>query len=653
MLSITVLLIFGCTEFLDLVPDSQLTLDMIFSMKEDAWNALAKVYSYIPADERMGRTPWLLGDEYMTSAQENRDHNRPAMNIMRGNQTASDPQLGYWQGTGGASHLYKGIRNANIFLEKIDLVSDMPPQEIAEWKSQVKFLKAYFHFILLRSYGPIIIYDEAMPADATGDDVYKTRSKVDDCFDYIIKLIDESIPDLRETTSSTNLGQINQIIAKAMKARILLYRASPFYSGNKEYYEDFLDLDGKPYFPVYDTQEDTKRKWKDALDAVEEALTACDNAGVELYHYEKAMFAYDRNDADTVPERMQTLYDLRMLVCDPWNKELIWGLSNVDAGADPISNFTNIMLPDSYLPGSELANNSTHCDQNVGATYHMLETYYTKNGLPPEEDQSFNWASRHNIIVTPGVETLEYEAYRGFLQPGASTIYFYTNREPRFYANLGITGGYWRAHEMKISTDFLADSYYGGGGFLSAKADNYIYTGIGIQKFVHPESKAGHWMRLVAFPFPVIRLADLYLMKAEALNEYLDAPTQDVYDAINAVRTRAGIPAVEASWGGEFVKADFLDKHKTKDGMREIIKRERANELAFEGARYWDLVRWRDAVGEFSKPAVGWSPLKSTVEAFFVQEIKQIRKFSYRDCLTPIHINELNKNSNLKQNPGW
>jgi hypothetical protein len=653
VLTVMAFLTFGCTEFLDLVPDSQLTLDMIFSMKEDAWNALAKVYSYIPHDENVNNTYWLLGDEYMTSASENKNRSYASMNIMRGNQTASDPQLGYWQGSGNVPHLYRGIRNANIFLEKIDQVSDMSPQEITDWKSQVKFLKAYYHFILLRSYGPIIIYDDAMSANATGDDLYRRRSKVDDCFDYIVNLIDDAIPGLQEITSTTYLGQINQVIAKSMKARILLYRASPFYSGNREYYEDFLDLDGKPYFPVYDTEEDTRRKWKDALDAVEEALSACEKAGVQLYRYEKTVYPYDRGDADTVPARMQTLYDLRMVVCDPWNRELIWGLSNVSAGSNPISNYTNIMLPDSYLPGSELANNSAHCDQVLGATYHMLESYYTKNGLLPNEDKSFNWASRHNIVVTPGSETPEYDEVRGFLQPGASTIYFYLNREPRFYANLGITGGYWRAHEMRISTDFLADSYYGGGGFLSAKADNYIYTGIGVQKLVHPESKAGHWMRVVAFPYPVIRLADLYLMKAEALNEYLDAPTQEVYNAVNAIRTRAGIPTVEESWGGEYARPEVFNKHKTKEGMRSIIKQERANELAFEGARFWDLVRWRDAVGELSKPATGWLPLKASVEAFFVQEIKQVRKFSFRDCLTPLHINELNKNSNLKQNPGW
>jgi hypothetical protein len=642
---------FGCTEFLDLVPDSELTLDMIFAMKEDAWNALAKVYSYMPRDEIRDNSSWLLGDEYMTHEDEQNGKWYPPMNIMRGNQSASDPQLGYWQGSGGAPHLYSAIRTANIFIAKIDEVTDMSPQEIADWKAQAKFLKAYYHFLLLRSYGPIIINDEAMPADAVGDALYKRRSKVDDCFDYIIRTINEAIPNLKPISSATESGQVNQLVAKSIKARVLLYRASPFFSGNRDYYEDFVDFDGKPYFAVFDQETDTKRKWKEALDAIDTALIACRQAGIDrLYEYEKPIFAYDRGNFDTVPDRMKTLYDLRMLICDPWNKELIWGMSNVTPESQFISNYTNIAVPPQFA--EDLSAHYGYCDCELAASYHMVEAYYTKNGLPPVEDKTFRWASRHNIVDIPGVEFPEYDAeYRGYLQPGAQTIYYYLNREPRFYANLGITGGYWRTHEVKYPTDFLAGGL--AGGRYGDVGNHYLYTGIGIQKFVHPQSKEGHWMRVVLFPYPLIRLADLYLMKAEAMNEYLDAPNQEVWDAVNLVRTRAGIPNVEDAWGGVNAKPEAFNKHISKVGMREIIKMERGIELAFEGVRFWDLLRWKDAVGELSKPVIGWMAKKTTVESFFVQEVKQTRRFSFRDCLTPLRVSELNRNSNLKQNPGW
>ncbi|MDR2473605.1 MAG: RagB/SusD family nutrient uptake outer membrane protein [Tannerella sp.] len=641
----------GCTEFLDIVPDSQLTLEMIFYMKEDAWNALAKCYSYLPYDGSVGNTPWLMGDEYMSCVQENKESWWNGMTIMRGKQTATDPKIGYWQGSGGATDMYQALRTCNIFLDKISLTSDLTPIDRADWIAQVTFLKAYYHFILLRSYGPIIIADKEVSANATGDDIYQYRSKVEDCFTYILNLIDEAIPNLRETTSTTELGQVNQVIAKAIKARILLYRASPFYSGNRDYYEDFLDFDGQPYFAVNDSEADTQRKWTEALTAINEALTAATTAGVKMYEFEKVPFAIDRGTIDS-SAILKTVYDLRYEIVDPWNRELIWGFSN---SAGNIPNYTNIMLPDRYNPGNEMVLNQSHSDQQLGATYHMLEYFYTKNGLPITEDKTFSYSTRLNLITTPGAEDPEYLPYRGIMQPGAITISMYMNREPRFYAHLGITGGYFRSHEQRITTDFLADfpDYdNSGGGFYSGHADNYISTGIAVQKLVHPESKSGHAFRLVRYPFPAARLADLYLMKAEALNETLSAPNQEVYDALNVVRRRAGIPDVEVVWADASL-ARTTGKHLTKAGMREIIKQERSLELAFEGHRFWDLIRWKDAVAALTQPVIGWSPLKSTHEAFFVQEIKQTRKFSFRDCLWPISLGELNRNSNLKQNPGW
>ena len=196
--------------------------------------------------------------------------------------------------------------------------------------------------------------------------------------------------------------------------------------------------------------------------------------------------------------------------------------------------------------------------------------------------------------------------------------------------------------------------YAGGhGGFNSSQhTTDYYETGIGIKKFVHMESKSGHWARTVKYPYPIIRLADLYLMKAEALNEYYDTPTQEVYDAINVVRERAGVPNVEHVWSdASIVKS--VNKHKTKEGMRDIILQERSIEFAFEGSRFWDMVRTKRAVMEFSTPVWGWKYTGNTGSDFFNLEVKQTRRFTITDCLWPIDLNEMNTNSNLVQNPGW
>ena len=191
------------------------------------------------------------------------------------------------------------------------------------------------------------------------------------------------------------------------------------------------------------------------------------------------------------------------------------------------------------------------------------------------------------------------------------------------------------------------------GGFNSSQhSTDYYETGIAVKKFVHPESKSGAWQRTIKYPYPIMRLADLYLMKAEAYNEYNDSPVPQVYEAINRVRERAGVPDVETVWSDPSI-VRTVNKHKTKEGMRDIILQERGIELAFEGSRFWDMLRTKRAVMEFSTPVWGWTYTGATGAQFFNLEVKQIRRFTITDCLWPIDLNEMNTNSNLIQNPGW
>ena len=636
----------SCAKYLDVVPDNVLTLEDLFKQKEEAWDALAKVYSYMPTDDQTHVTTWTLGDEWLGRLDYNNNTgDLRAMRIMRGLQTVSDPQLGCWSGTGGGKRMYEGIRQANVFLANIDKVPDMTDPAKKEWKAQVKFLKAYYNFLLVQRYGPIVLADKLVTADATADQLFLPRSKVNECFDYIIGLIDEAIPDLTERTSSLNLGQVDQVVAKAIKARVMLFRASPFYNGNMEYFGDFLDHDGNNFFPMtYD-----KEKWKGAIDAINDAMEACNANGIELSTYDKEPYAFDRQDYDANTTNLKKLYDLRMVIVEPWNKELIWGYSNINIyDQGELAHSSNIRLPEGY--GDGVINEPSYSWQWMGASYRMAERYYTKNGVPIDEDLSFDLDNKWDVTISPGEGSPEYEELRGIMQPGVETIKLYLNREPRFYANLGITGGYWRTHGVRINT-----MMYGGkdGGYNSSQhTTDFIETGIGVKKFVHPESKSGAWQRTIKYPYPIIRLADLYLMKAEALNEYNDVPTQEVYDAINMVRARAGIPNVEVVWSdASIVKS--VNKHKTKEGMRNIILQERGIELAFEGNRYWDMLRYKKATSEFSAPVWGWTYTGQTGADFFILEAKQTRKFTIRDCLWPIDLNEMNTNSKLIQNPGW
>lgn len=644
-------MLISCTEYLDVVPDNTLKLENIYATKEDAYDALAKIYSFMPRDWNTHETMWQLGDEYLgriDASVQNNTGNLRGERIMRGLQTVGSPLLGSWSGTGGAKPHYDAIRTTNVFLQYIVNTRNLADNERADWIAQATFLKAYYHFLLLQKYGPIVISDKVIEPDALSDELFLSRSKVEDVFDFILKLMDEAIPNLTERAEENNLGQIDQIAAKAIKARVLYFRASPFYSGNKEFFGDFMDTDGKPFFPIDDTAEQTKAKWQEALTAINEAIEIAENNGKGLFHYEKEPYVKDRDFYEKNPDRMKTYYDLRMLICDPWNKELLWGYSNVDIYSQgELAHSTNIRLP----AGFEGSVNVPEFSWNwLGTTYAMAERYYTENGLPIEEDLSFNYNTRLDAYLTPGVEDPDYAHIAGLMQPNQPTINLYMNRELRFYANLGVTGGYWRSHFEIIPVYMMSGT--NGGYNPSVNATDFFGSGIGLQKMVHPESRSSNWQRQVKFPYPIIRMADLYLMKAEVLNEIKGSPDQEVWDAINVVRERAGIPNVEEVWSNSSLTRT-PNKHRDKAGMRDIILHERSVEFAFEGIHFWDMLRHKRAHIEFSTPIQGWYYKGTTPSTFFVLSVIQARRFTIRDYLWPIDLNELNTNGKLSQNPGW
>ncbi|GAP72777.1 RagB/SusD domain-containing protein [Candidatus Symbiothrix dinenymphae] len=651
----------SCSDFLDVVPDKSMTLESVFVTKEEAYNALAKAYSYLPHEE-WRQSSWLLGDEWVQpqhlDGQDNNGNQYKAIWIMRGGrQSATASLLGRWRtgppsaegsnsvGPPQAPNLYEGINTCNLFISRVDGINDMEAEEIADWKAQVTFLKAYYHFLLLQQYGPIIIMDELTSPDAEPSKLYYSRSKIDKCFNYITATMKAAIQNLQLQKEGADLGQVTKVAAQSILAKVLVWRASPFYSGNDDY-RNFNDWDGQPFFPQDDAAT-TKNKWKEAEEAVDAAIALCPSSGVELYHYDnKRMLLEDIPDLRKNP-RIQTLYDLRWVITDPWNKELIWGNSN-----------SRVILDNDYylLGDAQIRQNTPIAHQNVemlshnflGATYKTLERFYTKNGLPLDDDNdpSFDPARRGDHPVNTPDTTGGNYAYLGFLQSNFPTVQLNLNREPRFYANLGITGGYWRSYGTRISTSMYSgqNGAYGG--------NNRFWSGIGVQKIVHPNSKNQAWGQIANYPTPIIRMADLYLMKAEARLQYLGAPDPDVYAAINEVRTRAGIPTVQVAYT-TYAKSSVSTNYQTKDGLLDIILNERGNEFAFEGHRFWDMLRYKRAVTEFSIPVTGWNYNGGDAASFFQQSLLQERLFTLRDCLWPIPTLELTKNVKLKQNPGW
>lgn len=128
---------------------------------------------------------------------------------------------------------------------------------------------------------------------------------------------------------------------------------------------------------------------------------------------------------------------------------------------------------------------------------------------------------------------------------------------------------------------------------------------------------------------PLIRLADVMLMFAEARNEMLSSPDMKVYNAINAIRNRVNMPDVPQGL--------------TKEQMRKKIRHERMVELCGEGKRYDDIRRWGIA--------------KQMVDGVWMKTFTgiKIRQRGFPDWfyLWPIPQSEIDINPNLTQNPGW
>lgn len=144
--------------------------------------------------------------------------------------------------------------------------------------------------------------------------------------------------------------------------------------------------------------------------------------------------------------------------------------------------------------------------------------------------------------------------------------------------------------------------------------------------------------------FIIIRYADVLLMYAEALNE-IEGPTTDVYNAINQVRQRANQPV--------------LNNSLTKEAMREKIKHERRVELAGEGLRYFDIVRWKIADVVFANNLEGYdkqnlkNPTNPNEWKFSSTNVLKTNWNPSKGYLWPIPGEERLLNSNLTQNEGY
>lgn len=621
----------SCNSFLDIVPDNVPVIDHAFTNAMEAEKYLFTCYSYLPGSgEPSGNIGMTAGDEIWLNMPNHVA--APAWDyIAKGVRSADKSQPDFWKGSDYTYALFVGIRDCNTFLENIEdmsKVADLTADKRARWIAEAKFLKAYYHYYLLRMYGPIPIVDRNLPVSASPEEVQVKRQPFDDCVKYIVDLLDECNPDLPAviTNRQSELGRITKPINRAVKARVLLLAASPLFNGNSDL-ANFRDNDGLPLF----ASEEDSGKWAQAADAAREAIESAENAGHDLYYFDDAPFE--------ISETTKTQLSVRQAVCDRWNDEVVWGRSGGRGRAG--ATLQNACMP--MLDASMNINAVRGC---MAPTLQVVEEFYTRNGVPIEEDKTLDFTEINELRTATADERYNF-------QEGYITARINFDRENRFYADIGFDGGKWIMEYHPSRSD--VDTYV-----LQAKVGQLGYgqvqgatssTGYFTKKLVHWESGFGNTTAgVVEYAWPEIRLAEIYLMYAEALNE-AEGPVADVHLYLNKVRSRAGLESVEASWRKYSTNPTKPD---TKEGMREIIRRERLIELALEGHRYWDLLRWKLATDYFNQPITGWDVSQSDAEAYY--QVKTIYNRTFvapRDYFNPIPNSEMNVNGNLVQNPGW
>ncbi|MDR2775952.1 MAG: RagB/SusD family nutrient uptake outer membrane protein, partial [Tannerella sp.] len=241
LILIPCMFIFSC-NYLDVVPDNIPTIDDGFKNRYEAERFLYGCFSYLPSFASASSNPALLGGDEIWII-DPIDYIDPVLwYIARGNQGTEVPLANYWSSqqainrgelVRGGRALFTALSDCNIFIENIHKPYDLSDEERIRWVAEVKFIKAFYHFWLLRMYGPVPVIKENRPVSAKGEDAQIYREPIDDVVEYIVSLLDEAVEDLPERIEDQmrEMGRPTKAIALAVKAQTLTLAASPLFNG--------------------------------------------------------------------------------------------------------------------------------------------------------------------------------------------------------------------------------------------------------------------------------------------------------------------------------------------------------------------------------------------------------------------------------------
>lgn len=623
LITLSFLLLLTSCEYLDVVPEGKATQDDIWKTTQQAEKYRYYMRIYMPNLIGYDWSPDQFAGDDMITGGVGTTYWFSSKSLIYGEENANVTYFGRWapySTSGGTNYdIYRGIRYAFYLLDNVYKVPAISPENAARYAGEAWYLIGYYHQLLLEYYGPIILVKRYIPNDAPDSEIFAPRSPYDECVKYIAECYDKAAELLPETVIDTELGLPTRMSALSYKARLLLYAASPLVNGNS----DYVGFDNHDGTPLMNTTYDPE-KWKKAMEAAAEAISVAEKFNSELGR--QNFMLYTSADS-SLPDAERGHRNYR----DAFTKEHWNGLEFIEAKGDRggCQTLQQLMGPRPIANNMSLGWKTTSVP-----TMEAVEMYYTKNGLPWEDDP----------------ETKDIDPYAYNAEAGTVNLHLY--KEPRFYASVGYDRGTYEIDGKEITLYLRGGELHG--STLKETDEYQSCTGYLCQKWIPKASTysiPSNSFSFYYYAYPYLRLPELYLSYAEADFEYNGSLSTQSLEYINLVRKRCGLPTFQASWA-------LAGGIPTGQKLRKVLHQERSIEFLFEGRRFHDLRRWKEAPEVMNKQPRSWNRDGKTAEEFYqVIEANQggrVRIFeSPKSYWMAVPMSEINKNPNLVQNPGY
>ena len=622
----------SCSDYLDKEPDDQLTLETVFENKTNMerwlayiYNATPKFYNYDGADA--------VADELAPSVGWE-SQGFKAILYQNGNWTsASGGVINYWE------TFPMRIRQAYIFIKYAHALPDVTEKEVNYMKAECRFFIAYFHAVMAMTYGAVPIIRDATE-EITGETLLLKQEPFNTVVDWAANELLETSKLLPAYYDEDNkYGRITSIICLAMRARLLTFAASPLVNGNQD--SDMVNMKNCDGVSIFDSTFKPER-WKTAVDANKLLIDEAEKAGHKLY------IETIGDDVDA----FQSYQNALMLRYNQGNMEILFPRTYDDAGY-----FDRQANPRSMGGAGAIGVTQSLVDAFFMNNGLVPITGYTNDGATPVINSESGYSETGYSTVDESYKTTWMYATKGGTEQETehvivpkNTYKMYCGREPRFYISVLYNEEYHWGKDKSNAKNKFANFFSGGedgGPSHDSPSAGYL-----IRKRVDPSaipaSSSGTYKKRQGVLY---RLAEAYLSYAESLYEYSVATgtytdnETEILDYINRVRYRAGIP--QYGKGADQIPV-------TEAQLRDLIRRERRVELNCEaGIRFDDLRRWKEAETTLNGKFYGMNALAKSTERdeYYKRTLYQTRRFiSY---WWPIPQDDIDKNTNLRQLPGW